>query len=257
MVQSYICRCGDISAIFEAQAPSFSSADQQTSLWFIKTADWQPYLRQLYNLLSEEEQTKAGKFHFEKDHQAYVIAHGLLRMILADYTGISPNKLLFSKSPTGKPFVSTLSACCYFSLSHTGGVALVAVNKSTEVGTDIEVINQDFTWTEVALNYFTPHELKQLTDNQSASLLLFYTYWTRKEAFLKAIGAGISDVMKSVEISGIVNEFTLRDTNQQARQSDWNIYSFRLQEQYIGSVACSPNSSLIKFYEATHIYLKA
>jgi 4'-phosphopantetheinyl transferase len=146
--------------------------------------DWQ--------ILDDEEKIRAAKFKNAVLQQRYVSAHGQLRLILAQYLEVSPASLLFLKTARGKPYLADYSELA-FNLSHTSDDMAVAVAKNCQIGVDIEqckqrlnladLVHRCFAEPESAYWHQLPKDLQQKA---------FYQFWTRKEAFVKATGLGIT-----------------------------------------------------------------
>lgn len=156
----------------------------------------------LAQLLAPEEAARFARLVREIDRNRYVTARGLLRKILAHYLPLAPEQIALQCGPHGKPFVTPdLSGLpLEFNLSHSGGWALAAVARAP-VGVDIEVHREDVKATAVAGSYFTPEEQLLLDSVGPAERALqFFRIWTRKEAFLKGIGSGLSVRATNVSI---------------------------------------------------------
>ena len=159
-------------------------------------------------LLSAAEQARADRFKFAKDRLLFTVAHAALRSILAQYTETLPRNLQFDLGGHGKPKLGAPQAesRIAFNLSHSHGVALLAVARFREVGIDVEFVNADFALDEVAERFFAAGEVAAL--RMLPSLLqrqAFYKCWTSKEAFLKAKGTGLSGELDEVTISFAAN----------------------------------------------------
>ena len=146
-----------------------------------------------WEILSEEETLRARRFVFPRDRDRYVRAHGIMRTLLASYIDTSPEKILFSSSRYGKPQIQKkqTSQDIRFNLSHSAGVAVLAVSCGYELGIDIEIvrpIDQD-----VAKGHFSRQELATLQSLPPEEWLQgFYRCWTSKEALLKGEGLGLN-----------------------------------------------------------------
>ena len=150
-------------------------------------------LRVCTALLSGEERDKANRFRFEKDRHLYTAAHGLLRVILGGYLAVPPAEVLFA-SAKGKPRLAEVHGSVQFNLSHTHGYIAVAVHPTQPVGVDVEKADPAFKWQDLmdyCLSDPERHTLTRLEPGPARHA--FFNYWTRKEAFLKAIGVGLID----------------------------------------------------------------
>jgi 4'-phosphopantetheinyl transferase len=178
--------------------------DGEVHVWRACLNQHGPRLRQLWELLSPDERQRAERFHFQRDHDHFVAARGGLRMILSRYTGAPPPSLHFSYDDYGKPSLSRESSGrhVYFNVSHSGGVALYAIANVREVGVDIEQVREDFAGLEVAERFFSPHEVEALCAFPSEErAVAFFDCWTRKEAYIKARGEGLSHPLHLFTVS--------------------------------------------------------
>jgi 4'-phosphopantetheinyl transferase len=148
----------------------------------------------LWPLLDAAEQSRARRFQFEPDRDAYVAAHALLRVMLSRDADVAPHNWRLRVSPGGKPEIDP----CHgrgdlrFSLSHTQGMVACAVGRRHDLGVDVERCDPAFPVLEMARSLFAPAELERLADLPSAQQnIMFYRLWTLKEAYLKATGQGI------------------------------------------------------------------
>ena len=145
-------------------------------------------------VLSDEERARAERFVHERDRISYIASHGFLRELLARYLECRPNTIEFTAGPHGKPAVSQPRSpfALGFNLSHAHGVGVAAVVRGREIGVDVEKIRPDFAGEEIAQRYFSEAEiaeLKQVPREQRATA--FFLCWTRKEAYVKALGEGL------------------------------------------------------------------
>jgi 4'-phosphopantetheinyl transferase len=142
-------------------------------------------------LLSDSEQARAERFHFERDKRRWITGRSLLRVILGRSLGAAPETLSFEMGPWGKP---GLPGCSLrFSMSHSGGAALLALAWQQEVGVDMEAVCRDFSAEELAPQVLSARErawLRERAPEQRSRA--FLTLWTAKEAYVKATGQGLS-----------------------------------------------------------------
>jgi len=182
-------------------------------------ADW--------NCLSPREQERAGRFHFERDRWRFIQAHSLVRQVLSRYAGLAPQDWQFTLNPWGKPFIAPGQNPdpLFFNLSHAGGQVVCAVARFAALGVDVEDrIPTEFL--TLARQFFTPEEVAwlvndavQATPDQPMGLAStptlpgvgvspveiglriqapeqrFLALWTLKEAYVKALGTGLSTAL--------------------------------------------------------------
>jgi 4'-phosphopantetheinyl transferase len=146
-------------------------------------------------LLSKAEIVRADRFHHRRDHDRYVAAHARVRQILSKYTGIAPSGLEFDVSEFGKPSLRAAGnkRLINFNLSHSGDWILLGVARNARIGVDIEEIKPEAATLDVAERFFTKHEREDLlTLFEGDRVIAFFRCWSRKEAYLKALGCGLS-----------------------------------------------------------------
>jgi 4'-phosphopantetheinyl transferase len=160
-------------------------------------------------VLSSEELTRADRFHFSRDRQRFVASRAWLRIILANYVGAAPNSLRFSYSPKEKPSLVLPFAIrnVAFNVSHSGGIALMAFTRGREIGVDVEQFRRDSDLESISRRFFSTHEQNQLAALPTAErAAAFFRCWTRKEAYIKATGEGLSLPLDQFDVSLGVGE---------------------------------------------------
>lgn len=147
----------------------------------------------LRSTLSPEERERAERFHLPELQKNWTIARGALRYILATYTQSDPRSLEFRVGPYGRPELARPPGNISFNLSHTGGLALLAVANGSRVGIDAEEVCSGIEVEQLCRRFFAPAEADEiLALSSEAQLGAFFATWTRKEAFVKALGGGLS-----------------------------------------------------------------
>jgi 4'-phosphopantetheinyl transferase len=155
-------------------------------------------------VLSADESARAARFHFPHDRQRFVAARAFLRIILASYLATDPNALSFSYSKKEKPSLSAAHADSgvTFNLSHSGGVALFAFTLHREIGVDVEQVRSDSDLEAIARRFFSVEEQTHLAALSAAERVeAFFRCWTRKEAYIKATGDGLSLPLSQFDVS--------------------------------------------------------
>lgn len=148
--------------------------------------------------LSPEEEERAAEYRFARDREAFVLAHGAVREILSSYTGLPPRELRIATREGGKPYL--LDSDLRFNLSHSGQLALLAVGR-TELGVDVERRREDLDVGALAERFFSAPEVEHLARLAEPSRTrAFFAIWTRKEAYLKATGDGLSLPLSSFAV---------------------------------------------------------
>lgn len=158
----------------------------------------------LEQVLSVDERERAARFLFERGRRSFCMARGCLRMILGGYLQVEPDKLRFSYTDQGKPYLAGPwgEAGLMFNLSHSHGLALVAAAYDRRVGVDIEHIRQDFAGEPIARRFFSTGEVSTLLALPAEFRKEgFFTCWTRKEAYIKARGEGLSFPLDQFDVT--------------------------------------------------------
>jgi 4'-phosphopantetheinyl transferase len=152
------------------------------------------------DVLSAAERSRAERFRFERDRQAFIARRIFLREVLAGYLGADPSAVEFEYNEFGKPLIPSRKV--HFSASHSAGFAVIAVSRIHAVGVDVERI-QAVDYHAIAHRFFSAGEANELDDLES-----FYRIWTRKEACLKARGIGLSGSLEGCEDGCLVETWT-------------------------------------------------
>ncbi|HXQ23267.1 MAG TPA: 4'-phosphopantetheinyl transferase superfamily protein [Candidatus Acidoferrales bacterium] len=198
-------------------------------------------LQRLETLLSRDEQQRAARFALAAPRAAFVAARGILRQLLAGYLGVDPRRLRFCYERRGKPALDpSLGSDLTFNVSHSHGVALFAVGRGRRLGIDVEHIRAGRDSAKIAQRFFSPSEAAAL-DALPAALRrrAFYACWTRKEAFVKAMGTGITHPLDSFEVSVAPDEpATLVHIDGDRRRAlDWRLRDLHFDRDYAAALA--------------------
>jgi 4'-phosphopantetheinyl transferase len=173
-------------------------------VWRVLLDSSDAVLQSLASTLSLEERARAEKFFFDRDRNAYITARGALRNLLARYLHRPPSELQFAYEARGKPFLANPSSDqpVNFNVAHSRNTALIAFTAGSPVGVDVEFIRTDIASEEIAVRYFAPQEvaeLRALPPEQRPTA--FFLGWTRKEAYVKALGDGLQVPLASFCVS--------------------------------------------------------
>jgi len=155
----------------------------------------------LLEWLGREERERHARFRFERDRDIYLVAHALLRRMLARVTGVAPEALEFSAGEHGRPEISAPEGATAFrfNLSHTHGLVACAVCRGADIGVDVEYCERRVELMGVAKHVFSETEVAGLAAlSGGAQRDRFFELWTLKEAYIKAIGKGLSAPLRSI-----------------------------------------------------------
>jgi 4'-phosphopantetheinyl transferase len=159
-----------------------------------------PELYRLFSLLDAEEVRRAKQFRFQRDRDRYIVRHGRIRELLARYLGAAPERITFSTNAYGKPAADGTDL--RFNLSHSHNLALLAVTRGRELGCDLEFRDPAFASNGVAEAFFSCAEIAALLQiGPPGRAEAFFNCWTRKEAYIKARGHGVSLPLDSFDVA--------------------------------------------------------
>jgi 4'-phosphopantetheinyl transferase len=196
----------------------------------------------LWQLLSRDEQERAGKFRYAEHRAHYIVARASLRQLLAERLGTAPWAVEFVETKYGKPRLAPVhgSADLEFNLSHSGILALYAFTRGRAVGVDVELIREVPDADDLAERFFSVKETAMLRafplERRS---LAFLACWTRKEAFIKALGLGLSCPLDAFDVT-IDPDAPARITRIEERVdrgANWAMLGFTPYPRYIAAVA--------------------
>ena len=199
--------------------------------------------------LGGDEANRADQFLFAGDRNHFVAAHGITRNILSGYMQTSPETLCFSVGPNGKPVLSrkTDSLDLRFNLSHSHGLAMLAVALGREVGIDVERIRPGIADEGIQAHIFTAHEQAEFQHTVLAERdREFLRRWTCKEAFVKALGDGLQIPLNSFEVSfATCTSPVLRGPGCEP----WNLFSFSSGDEYVAALVVEGKTKRLKFWD--------
>jgi 4'-phosphopantetheinyl transferase len=193
-------------------------------------------LSRLERTLSPDEEARANRFVFKTDRNRFVVARGILRELLGAYLMLSPTEVRFRYGPQGKPTADPeiCSSTLQFNLSHSNGLAVYAFAHGRGLGIDVERVRPELAGEEIAERFFGPRELAEL---RALSPQLraegFFLCWTRKEAYVKAHGAGLNLPLDTFVVSltpGRPAELESVDS------SRWTLKSFKPSPGFVGAI---------------------
>jgi 4'-phosphopantetheinyl transferase len=162
-------------------------------IWRINLTCGAPEIHSLRTYLSEEELQRSRRFQSPQLQAQWTIARGAMRWILASYLDRSPDELQLRAGAHGKPELDGAPGSIYFNLSHSGPLALLAVTGCGRVGIDLEELCENVEIEHIASSCFAPSESRELLALPAGKRrAAFFATWVRKEAFVKALGVGLS-----------------------------------------------------------------
>jgi 4'-phosphopantetheinyl transferase len=208
--------------------------------------------RHFEGLLANDERIRAERFIFGRDRNRFIAARGILRDVLGRYLRCPPHTINFVYGPRGKPALSNggLRHSICFNLSHSHGLAVMGITREREIGIDIELIRPEIAGEDIAKRYFSTREVDEL-NRLSPELRTegFFHCWTRKEAYVKAQGDGLSIPLESFDVSltpGLPAELNSAD------RSQWSLRSFAPAPDYVGAIIAEGSSWQLRYLSFAH-----
>lgn len=192
--------------------------------------------------LSDDELLRAGRYHIPRDESRFIAARGILRSILSRYVNTEAHELSFNYTHHGKPELIQKhnDITIRFNVSHSQDVALYAFTLDRKIGVDVELIRPDFAEMEIAERFFSTKEVTEICAlPKNSQLNGFFACWTRKEAFVKAMGEGLSLPLDQFEVSVKPgNPARLLDTRwDHSEQSRWSMRELAVYAGYAAAIA--------------------
>jgi 4'-phosphopantetheinyl transferase len=194
-------------------------------------------LTQFDKLLSSEEHSRAARFHFARDQRRYTVARGALRVLIGRYEQMPPEQVRFGQNDFGKPLLAHDTDLA-FNISHSQDLALLAFTRGRLIGLDVEFRRPLTDAEDIAQHNFSASEYNifhQLPPEQKTEA--FFNCWTRKEAFIKAIGEGLSHPLGTFDVT-----FVPGDTARFLRIDgedvvDWNLQTLHPHPDFAAAIA--------------------
>jgi len=247
--------CGKPGEAGRIGGPPCGIAADVVHVWRIRVEDWRGRESLLEGLLDETAAGRAARFHAASDRFRHVVAHGVLRLILAHgYHRVAPEAIVFGKGANGKPRVvePAFDPPVHFNLAHSAGVVLVAVAAS-EVGVDAEYVRENGRWPEVAGFAFSSREQEQLADAEPERRTEYFFHgWTRKEAYLKACGDGLCFPLTAFTVSLAPEDARLLDVNgNPAEAGRWAMCGIDAGAGYCAAVVLKAAACRCRLFDAT------
>ena len=215
-------------------------SDTDVHLWRASLILPDSRLHELRQLLSRDERERADRFHFERDRRRYIVARAALRTILGQYTALKPDSLRFRYGQQGKPFLADQpdGKVLNFNLAHSHELALFGFTRGREIGVDLEYVRPLPQLNQIAARFFSAQENAELESLPSSQQqIAFYNCWTRKEAYIKAIGEGLSMPLDAFDVSLLPGDRAAlrRVKNDPAEAQRWSMHALTPAANYIAA----------------------
>ncbi len=223
----------------------------EVHLFKVKLEAAPDFLESQKKILSEEENRRMERFHFEKDRRRFALSRIHLRTLLGKYLHHNPQDILFTNNEQGKPSLLSPAPSIYFNLSHSHEWCLMAFTRTAELGVDLEYEKKNPKGLDVASKYFSEKEsalLRSAPEEKQGEY--FLTLWTLKEAFIKAKGQGLKIPLDSFEIvwQATHPRPILRLFQNPSEAATWGLFSFIPETGYRAAVAIQNPQAKLKIF---------
>jgi 4'-phosphopantetheinyl transferase len=228
--------------------------DDEVHVWRADLSLSSLRLQALQDILAPDEQARAASFHLQKDQARFIAARGLLRVLLSRYLDLEPAHITFSYGGYGKPALTNAlgQEIVSFNMSHSGQLALYAITRGRKIGVDVECLQTGFAFDPIAERFFSPREVAALRAlPPEVRPGAFFNGWTRKEAFIKARGQGLSLPLNQFEVSLAPGEparlLYVAETPWEAAR--WSLQALEAGDGYAAAVAVEGHDWRLKCWQ--------
>ena len=225
---------------------SLMLATGEVHVWRLALDQPESVVAEFRETLEAHELERAARFHFEKHRKHFVVGRGGLRSVLARYLDAKPEEFRFSYGAYGKP--ALVDEALRFNMSHSHGVALFAVALDRELGVDVEHIRADFATEDIARRFFSRGEVTAFNAlGNEEQVAAFFRCWTRKEAYIKAIGRGLSEPLDAFDVTLAPGEAALLRA-ERGDTSRWAMFDIDAGDGYAAALAVEAPVSNIRLW---------
>jgi 4'-phosphopantetheinyl transferase len=208
----------------------------------------EPHVRaELEGTLSPDETLRAHRFHFSRDRNAFITARGILRRLLGMYLNRPARQVGFRYGRFGKPELcfQRSDQPIRFNLSHSHGLAVLAFSQGREIGIDLEFCRSDVATEKIVAHYFSAREIEEWRALPSESRAQgFFNCWTRKEAYIKALGEGLQVSLDSFDVTLTPGGPAMF---RRGVESQWHLCAFAAEKDYPAALAYSGSLCEVRF----------
>jgi 4'-phosphopantetheinyl transferase len=208
------------------------------NLWYTFIDSHEKDVIKLSEYLNQEELRKANRIKSVKERNNCVITLAVLKILLGYYLDKNPCEIILSYTKYNKPYLKYSDL--KFNLSHSGNILLIGFALNFEIGVDVEKMEEFPEADDVAKNFFSSYEYKSFSSLQNNERIEgFYNCWTRKEAFIKAVGSGLSYSLKEFDVTLApgADSKIVKIKNDKSEGENWSLFSLDLISNYKAAVA--------------------
>ncbi len=236
-------------ARFQGQKSRLQELEQETQVWCVHLSAEKESLQRALSLLSPEERTRCDQFRLELLQHRYTVARAALRTLLSAYLDVPAEDLRFVSGNQGKPFLQDQSSRMQFNLAHSGDLCVLAFTLDSDVGVDVERIRPVRDAAAVAKRFFAKEECEDLLRTPAAERdRVFFRCWTRKEAFVKAVGDGLSFPLDRFRVSLDDAAALLHVDGGVTEAESWGLHDLPAEPGYAGALAVRNRTKSVRVF---------
>ncbi len=220
-------------------------------VWTVRLEASEPHFARAKALLSADESARGARFHFDRHRRAFVLGRAALRVLLGELLDQAPEAIQFHYGPNGKPHLVESASSLSFNASNSGDLAAYAFTQGCPIGIDIEQLRPILEIQDIARRFFAAEEVTELMSlAEPERPNAFFRCWTRKEAYIKAVGDGLSLPLDSFRVTLLPDDAArmvhLGGSTDRAR--DWSMYAFTPAPGYFGAIAYPDRLRAVQCY---------
>lgn len=234
--------------------PSLELGRRDVHVWLANIDQLGALMGSLFMLLDDAEREQAIQFKFEILQQRYIVSHGILRELLSRYTDADPDRIEYRYGEQEKPYLNEAAHASdvFFNMAHSGGYALFAFSHFPQTGVDIEKRREVVEYEKLVTRYFSSREAAEFYSYpQHDRPRAFFDGWSRKEAYIKAVGAGLSYPLDSFSVAlsvGSEIEIQIEGTRENEK-GGWVLRSLDLVDGYSAALAIQGDVEKLQIYQ--------
>jgi len=206
-------------------------------VWFTRLDGDPGLVESAYAMLSSEERARADRFRFPGLRARFILSHAIGRILLSQACAAPARELTFSTGPQGKPFLGGEFSRVKFNLSHAGDMAAYAITTEGDVGIDIEELRSLPDHLDIARRFFSELEYQDLMSLPEGERMAgVFRLWVRKEAYIKAVGEGLSIPLRRFRVSIAAGQARILEAYGDDA-SRWRLHEFHPAPEYVAALA--------------------
>jgi len=229
--------------VWNSPSPALLLSARELHVWQVALTQPAATIQHLRSTLSLDELARADRLHFERDRRRFIVARGVLRRLLGTYVQQPPDQIIFNYSAYGKP---AGNVSLHFNVAHSHELALFAFTTEAPVGIDVEYLRRVVSDRDrLAERFFAPQENEAYCALPEAEKrAAFFHCWTRKEAYIKAIGTGLSHPLDRFVVSLAPDQpaALLSSIDDPRAAQRWSLMQLEPHSDYVGAVALESRS---------------